>query len=547
MLSAYFVRRGIFSFVVVAVLAGCASPPPVISNLRVERNPNERVPLAGICTFSSDRPVRATLTISDGMNTFTVTPKDGYATAHELMVLGLRPDRTHTVRVTVRDTKGLETVSEAVEITTDPLPEDFPPIELRVSRPAKMEPGVTMMNFFYWPGFDIERDYGLFVAVDAQGEVVWYYKTNHPGDELRRLPNGNLFYQHGREGYMVEINMLGDIVRQWHATGVPKEVPEGSIAVEVDTFHHDVDVLPNGNFLALSTEIREFEDYPTRDDRPDRPRATARVIGDLIVEFTRDGEIVKKWPLFDILDPYRIAYDSLATGFWAVVFKEVIDKPGRDWSHGNSIFYDERDDAMLVSFYHQDAVVKLDRKTGDIKWILGPHANWKERWQPYLLSPLDENHKWNYHQHSASYTPQRTVLMFDNGTHGASPYDQKVPADENYSRAVEFEIDEEKGTVRKVWQYGGPEDELFFAPFISGAEWMPETGNVLVADGGRVRGKDGTDAGSPIGGHHWSRIFEVTHDSPAEKVFEIVIDDPEAGWAVYRSNRYPSLYLGNPD
>ena len=47
---------------------------------------------------------------------------------------------------------------------------------------------------------------------------------------------------------------------------------------------------------------------------------------------------------------------------------------------------------------------------------------------------------------------------------------------------------------------------------------------------------------NPFAGRHWARIFEVTHDQPARKVWEIVIDDPTMGWAVYRSQRFPDLY-----
>ena len=36
--------------------------------------------------------------------------------------------------------------------------------------------------------------------------------------------------------------------------------------------------------------------------------------------------------------------------------------------------------------------------------------------------------------------------------------------------------------------------------------------------------------------------MEVTHDEPAEKVWELVIDDPAGGWASYRVERVPSLY-----
>ncbi len=98
-------------------------------------------------------------------------------------------------------------------------------------------------------------------------------------------------------------------------------------------------------------------------------------------------------------------------------------------------------------------------------------------------------------------------------------------------------------TVRQVWRYGGPGGEIFFSPFICEADPLPETGNVLVTDGGRVRDKEGGVSGDVFGGHHWARIVEVTRTDPPEKVFELVIDNPDKdnsiGWVVYRSERLP--------
>ena len=79
--------------------------------------------------------------------------------------------------------------------------------------------------------------------------------------------------------------------------------------------------------------------------------------------------------------------------------------------------------------------------------------------------------------------------------------------------------------------------------FICDVDWLPLKGNVLITDGGRVRGANGKDSDIPFGGHHWARVLEVTHESPAEKVFELVVDDEAPdGWAIYRSDRIPSLY-----
>ncbi len=326
------------------------------------------------------------------------------------------------------------------------------------------------------------------------------------------------------------------------ATGVPKEVSEDSIPVDTDIFHHDHQVLENGNFLMLSTEVRDFEDYYSSERKPDLPRKPSQVIGDVIVEFRPDGTKVREFKVFDILDPYRIGYGSLGTGFYAQAYKDVLEKPAKDWAHTNSIFYDAADDTVVLSSNFLSVVYKIDLKSGDLVWLMGTHEDWDEPWQKYLLTPDVEDFLWNSHQHSAKITPHGTLIMFDNGANRARPGQPKLKAEESWSRAVEFEIDEETREVRQVWSYGGPKDEIFFSPFISEVDWLPVKENILITDGGRTRTKDGKASGNIFGGHHFARILEVTHESPAEKVFEIVIDDPATGWAVYRSERIPSLY-----
>ncbi len=513
-----------------------------IGDVELTLNPSGHAPLAAQLTFSTDTPTLATLHIYDGKETTVVTPKDEYATEHDLMVLGLRPGRTNSVRVTVKDRAGAEAASETMEIVTDPLPDDFPPIELKISRPRKMEPGYTMVPLFRWAGAGPDQHFGLVLILDAHAEVVWYYQNDLPIGDLIPTGHGTYTHQIDRNGRMREIDMLGNTLRSWHTTGVPKEVPEGSIPVDTDTFHHDHQILENGNFLMLSTEVRDFEEYPTSEKDIDAPRKASQVIGDIILEFKPDGTKVREFKNFDILDPYRIGYGSLGTGFYAKAYKDVLEKAAKDWTHTNSIFYDAADDAIVLSSYHLDVVYKIDRQSGELIWLMGTHDDWDEPWHKYLLTPDKEDFLWNSSQHSAKITPHHTLLMFDNGTNRARPGQPKQKAEDSWSRAVEFKIDDEARTVSKVWSYGGPDDEIFFSPFISDVDWLPIKENVLITDGGRMRTKDGKVSGNIFGGHHFARILEVTHETPAEKVFEIIIDDPATGWAVYRSERIPSLY-----
>ena len=79
------------------------------------------------------------------------------------------------------------------------------------------------------------------------------------------------------------------------------------------------------------------------------------------------------------------------------------------------------------------------------------------------------------------------------------------------------------------------------SPFISDADYLPETGNILITDGGRIRDEEGNLL-TVFNGHKWARILEVTHTSRPEKIWEVVIDDPVTSYSAYRAQRFRSLY-----
>ena len=340
---------------------------------------------------------------------------------------------------------------------------------------------------------------------------------------------------------ITEIDMLGNRVARWHAARAFPDGLEGSIPLDIWSLHHAFRELPNGNLLAMSIEQRELEDYPTSEEDPGAAPETTKVIGDVIVEFTRAGEIVKEWRCFEILDPFRIGYGSLGGFWWGRGYPDSCD-----WSHCNGIDYDPRDDSMLLSFRCQDAVVKLQRSSGDIVWILGPHDNWRKPWSDKLLTP-DGDLEWQYHQHDPSLTSRGSVMLFDNGTFRATPLSPKRPATQNYTRILEVEVDEAARRVREVWAYGGPGIDAPYSTYVGGATALPQTGNVLINYSGVILDRDGGASDRNREEHNSIHVMEVTRTQPAERLFHLTIDTHESGdqvgWGSFRIEHAESLYF----
>lgn len=73
-----------------------------------------------------------------------------------------------------------------------------------------------------------------------------------------------------------------------------------------------------------------------------------------------------------------------------------------------------------------------------------------------------------------------------------------------------------------------------------------------MTDGGRITDDKVKLSENVSGARKWARIVEVTHTTPARKVFELIVGDESKadlpGWAIYRSRHLPSLpSLGDTD
>jgi len=524
----------------------CAGGAPTLVGEATVSTPNEAAPLSRLLRFSTSSPAVAVVTASNGQSEWTVGTSPSPSTEHEIAVVGLRSATRHELRIQLAATAGgALTDAGTVDFDTPRLPYpgvDFPPMEVSISEPTRMEPGMTLFNAMRWlPGAEDLHNGWLFI-VDEAGNVVWSYHTPHRIADMRYTERGTILYQHNEA--VVEIDLLGNEIASWWASGLWDGASEDPrVTVDTDVFHHQAIELSNGDILVLGTEERAFDDYPTSVRDAGAPRAAAHVVGDVAVQFRRDGSIAKEWKLLDILDPYRMSYDSLGS-FWNREGYDYIEGGTKDWSHANGVIGDPSDDGIILTLRHQDAVVKID-SDGQLVWILGDPAGWSERFQPFLLQPAGEL-EWPYHPHAPQITPDGSLMVFDNGNFRAIPPATPVPHADNYSRAVEYAIDDSAMTVRQVWSYGGPGSEIFYAPFLGDADRLPQTGNVLITDGGRIVDADGIPTNDVIGGRKWGRLIEVTGGDNPEVVFELILDHGEdvsqvTGWTIYQADRIPAI------
>ncbi len=507
----------VMSVCIVVLAIAIASPALTIVSGPTFTPAGTNAPLAGLLQLATDQACRVSVAVDDG---YTNWQRDffDFGTNHSVPLLGFRPARTNEITVTLTDRqRNWINAAQPLKFITSSLPTNFPNLTVLHSEPERMEPGYTLFRVELHSAAN-----GYAMIVDSGGDVVWYGTVPSSAD-LRRLDNGNLFMP--GTNYFFEINLLGNQVNSW--------LPPTGLAINL----HDGVPTDHGTILYLSDANELVTNYPTSVTISNAPRANATITYQKVVEISAtNASLLHTWSPIIQLDPLRISYLVVRNGsVW-------------DSEHSNAIIEDPRDDSLIVSVRHQNAVIKFSRATGQLKWILGPPENWGAQWQPYLLKPVGTPFMWEYGQHAPVFTSQGTLMIFDDGNFRASPFATSVQDTNNYSRAVEYQINEDTMEVSQVWDYGRTNvAQRLYVDHEGNAEPEPQTGNVLI-DFSAVKYINGVAPSSFGPSAYVVRLTEVTHDAIPQIVFDLEVSEfgntnsTFKDCTAYRAHRIADLY-----
>ena len=351
--------------------------------------------------------------------------------------------------------------------------------------------------------------YPMNAVLDTKGEVRWYMHVE-PIYNVKEIYRSGVMmgFQQDKQGYLtwgygqryVKYDLLG------------REIYNRVLPVGYADFSHSLDNAENGNsFIRVaSSDLR----------RADGKRV--HTVRDIIAEIDPQGEVVDEWRLWEILDPYRdnvmkvldqgavclnidaskagqtMSAEELAKLDASDHFGDIVGTgPGRNWAHVNSVDYDPSDDSIIISSRHQSAIVKIGRDK-KVKWILSSPEGWKAPWKDQLLTPVDKDGKplkceastceggfdYTWTQHTAFRVDEKSnkdviyVTAFDNGD--ARGMDQPAFAEDKYSRAVIYKIDQKKMTVEQIWDYGKERGYPWYSPVTSLTKYQADKDSVMV-------------------------------------------------------------------
>ncbi|WP_139453759.1 aryl-sulfate sulfotransferase [Campylobacter armoricus] len=353
--------------------------------------------------------------------------------------------------------------------------------------------------------------------IDTKGEIRWYF------DNAKLMDWNNIY----NRGIMMGFHQNEDGALTWGFGQryvkydlMGREIFNRQLPLGYIDFSHSMDNMQNGNYLlrVASANVK----------RPDGKNV--RTVRDVIIEVDKDGNVVDEWRLFEILDPYRnniikaldqgavclnidasqagktLSDEDLAKMDESDAFGDIAGTGiGRNWAHVNSVDYDPSDDSIIISSRHQSAIIKIGRDK-KVKWILGAHKGWKDKFKNVLLQPVDssgnkivcddeyskcpgyENEEggfdFTWTQHTAFRIDEKSdkryiyITAFDNGD--ARGIEQPAFSAQKYSRAVVYKIDQNKKTVEQVWEYGKQRGNEWFSPVTSLTEYHKDKNSIVV-------------------------------------------------------------------
>ena len=253
------------------------------------------------------------------------------------------------------------------------------------------------------------------IATDLSGRVVWYNPA--PFIWATRPVSG---------GYLWGVMEFGDqdithqAIREVDLTGMTvletnaERVNEQLTALgkrRISGFHHEVRPISGDRIVALAGVEQLLTDV--------QGPGTKDVIGDMIVVFDRNLNVVWTWDTFDFLDVTRMSTTKdVCTPASSACSPFYLASTANDWTHGNSV-QETPDGQLLFSSRHQDWLIKIDYSggtgSGNVLWRLGRDGD---------FTPLSTNPSpWFSHQHDANFEASNPsqLLVFDNGNTRPNP------------------------------------------------------------------------------------------------------------------------------
>lgn len=408
--------------------------------------------------------------------------------------------------------------------------------------------------------------YNEVYLINNEGEKVhsWQTETN-PALSVCLLENGHLVQTSvnsnspfkgtgGAGGEINEYDWDGNLVWSYSYSGSSY------------CSHHDVKVLPNGNYLLIAWELKSKSEA-IQAGRDSSTISEGEIWPDHLVEVQPNyevgsgGTIVWEWYVWDhLIQDFDSSEDNYGT---VADHPELINinyaNPGRDgtygadWNHTNSVEYIEAYDQILLSSHSFSEIWIIDHSTTTTEaashsgGISNKGGDLLYRWgNPQAYNGGSSSDQQLFSQHNASwieseYPGEGNILIFNNGVNRSgntsySSIDEITPPNNNGVYSMNGST---FGPISTTWQFTATPESSFYSQNISGVQRLPN-GNTLICDGNYGTFCEITSSFDTV----WYYINPVTNNGPLTQGESIPAANQGVGTQnqVFRCTRYSKNY-----
>ena len=275
---------------------------------------------------------------------------------------------------------------------------------------------------YYMSTFDFNFDRNHFIfKLDQAGKIKYYKKTNMIAFDFKKelSEDGNIRYM-----YLEAIDN--------NLAGLKSILPCDLVIMnedykEIDRINYlfkDGTNIPleNHSYLYLGENHYILTTYKAIGKQEILNSQMQKVyVMDNYIQEIKDGKII--WEFNTTKYPELYKYSSLEGLDYNIAYQ--------DYAHINFMEIDKTDGNLLCSYRNFDAIIKIDRKTGKLIWILGGNGD------EFGLTDKQKFSK----QHSAISLGNNTIMLYDNGNSNEK------------SRVLKIKIDEKNMKVKEYTEY----------------------------------------------------------------------------------------------
>ncbi len=257
----------------------------------------------------------------------------------------------------------------------------------------------------------------VLLALDNRGRVSWVLPIKEPVSAIAQTTANSLTLVSNTG--LEQLNVLGQPLQ--FLSGQQQSMPQTSISRRVNASY-------------LLKPARKADNKSLFIVEPEWRLLTVnnheqRILGANIVELNHKGDINQRWSLFDLLDTSRwgevlkqadvSVFPAIATELWASIDQLILHPDNKQ---------------LLVEVGQQNIIASINRKTGQLNWLLGDTADWATAWQKRWLRAIDN-----------TVLPIKPALLqtYTNG--------DLLLVDSSHKTLGRYQIDRQQQTLRSVW------------------------------------------------------------------------------------------------